>query len=83
MKPEDDREKPEASRIFARYPEFLDDQTTRHFVCDSLRLLVIGVRTPAELDHRVGLDIDVRRRGCHESAGTLSAIAEALPGLES
>ncbi|HUK15074.1 MAG TPA: flagellar motor stator protein MotA [Bryobacteraceae bacterium] len=78
---ESDVETPERSRIFARYPEFLNDATTRHFLCDSLRMLVIGVTTPPELDHLMDLDIDVQRRACHESAGALSALADALPGL--
>jgi chemotaxis protein MotA len=78
---EQDVENPDRSRIFSRYPEFLHDATARHFLCDSLRMLVIGVTTPAELDHLMDLDIDVQRRACHESAGSLSAIADALPGL--
>lgn len=78
---ESDVEQPEKSRIFSRYPDFLQDETTRDFVCDSVRMLVIGVTTPHELDHLMDLDIDVQRRGHHESAGALSAIADALPGL--
>ena len=81
LKLENDVENPEASRIFARYPEFLQDATARQFLCDSLRMLVIGVTTPAELDHLMDLDIDVQRRGYHESAGALGAVADALPGL--
>jgi chemotaxis protein MotA len=78
---ERDVESPRQSRIFSRYPEFLDDDTTRDFICDSLRMLVIGVTAPQELDRLMDLDIDVQRRGYHESAGGLSAIADALPGL--
>ena len=78
---ENDIEEPEKSRIFSRYPEFLRDQMIRDFICDSLRMMVIGVTTPPELDHLMDLDIDVQRRAHHESAGGLSAIADALPGL--
>ena len=78
---ESDVEQPEKSRIFSRYPEFLQDGTVRDFVCDSLRMLVIGVTTAFELDRLMDLDIDVQRRAEHESAGALSAIADALPGL--
>jgi len=81
MELERDVEDPDRSRIFSQYPEFLEDGTTRDFVCDSLRMLVVGVTTPQELDHLMDLDIDVQRRGYHESSGALSAIAEALPGL--
>jgi len=78
---EEDVESQEQSRIFSQYPEFLNDDTTRDFICDSLRMLVIGATTPNELDHMMDLDIDVQRRGYHESAGALSAVADALPGL--
>jgi chemotaxis protein MotA len=78
---ETDVEDPENSRIFSQYPEFLEDDTTRTFICDSLRMLVIGVTTPHELDHLMDLDIDVQRRDYHESAVALGGIADALPGL--
>jgi chemotaxis protein MotA len=78
---EQDVENPETSRIFSQYPEFLEDDTTRAFICDSLRMLVIGVTTPHELDRLMDLDIDVQRRDYHESAVALGGIADALPGL--
>ena len=53
----------------------------RDFLCDSLRMLVIGITNAAELDRLMDLDIEVQRRGDHEPAGALGAIAEALPGL--
>src|SRR5579872_7460190 len=40
---ESDAEDPQSSRIFANHPQFLRDTLTRDFVCDSLRMLVIGV----------------------------------------
>lgn len=39
---ESDVENPPQSRIFSRYPGFLQDEATRNFVRDSLRMLVIG-----------------------------------------
>ena len=78
---EDDVEDPAKSRIFSNYPEFLKDQTTRDFVCDSLRMLVIGVTTPHELDQLMDLDIEVQRQGRHEPVNGLSTVADALPGL--
>jgi chemotaxis protein MotA len=64
-----DVEEPEKSRIFSRDREFLHDQTVRPFICDSLRMLLIGVTTPPQPDHLTELDIDVQRRGPHESRG--------------
>jgi chemotaxis protein MotA len=81
MNLEDDIENPRESRIFSRYPDFLRDVGMRDFLCDSLRMLVIGITNAAELDRLMDLDIEVQRRGDHEPAGALGAIAEALPGL--
>ena len=74
-------EDPNSSSIFKHHPEFLADTLTRDFVCDSLRMLVIGITTPHELDQLMDLDIDIQRRGRHEPVGALNAIADALPGL--
>jgi len=78
---EQDVEDPEHSRIFSRYPEFLGDESAREFICDSLRMLVIGATTPLELDQLMDLDIEVQRRGRQEPVGALSALADSLPGL--
>jgi chemotaxis protein MotA len=78
---ENDVDSPEKSRIFARYPQFLRDRETREFICDSLRMMVIGATTPHELDQLMDLDIDVQRRGRHEPVAALHSVADALPGL--
>jgi chemotaxis protein MotA len=74
-------EEPEASAIFTNHPEFLADRPTRDFVCDTLRMLVIGVTSPHELDQLMDLDIEVQRRGRQHSSSALGAVADALPGL--
>jgi chemotaxis protein MotA len=78
---ERDIETPRTSAIFSRYPEFLRDPETRDFVCDSLRMMVIGVTTAQELDQLMDLDIDVQRRGRHEPVAALHTVADSLPGL--
>ena len=78
---EEDAEHPEHSRIFGNYPGFLRDGATRDFICDSLRMMVIGATTARELDHLMDMDIEVQRRSYHEPVGALSAMADALPGL--
>ena len=81
MQLENDVDDPDRSRIFSNHPDFLRDRGTREFICDSLRMLVIGVTTPHELDQLMDLDIEVQRRGRHDPVNALSAVAEALPGL--
>lgn len=81
MQLENDIDDPDSSRIFSNHPGFLRDPVTREFVCDSLRMLVIGVTSPQELDRLMDLDIEVQRRGRFEPVNALSSVAEALPGL--
>ncbi|MBS1857829.1 MAG: flagellar motor stator protein MotA [Acidobacteria bacterium] len=81
MQLEEDVDRPSDSRLFTNYPAFLADRQACNFVCDSLRMLVLGVTTPNELDQLLDLDIEVQRRGRHEPVGALSAVADALPGL--
>jgi chemotaxis protein MotA len=81
MQLEQDVEDPENSRIFQNHPGFLSDAITRDFVLDTLRMLVIGITTPLELDQLMDLDIDIQRRGRHEPVSALNALADALPGL--
>ena len=78
---EKDVEDPAGSRIFCNHPDFLADPPTRDFVCDSLRMLVIGVTTPSDLDQLMDLDIEVQRRGRQEPVAALHSVADALPGL--
>ncbi|HUK19283.1 MAG TPA: flagellar motor stator protein MotA [Bryobacteraceae bacterium] len=81
MNLEPDVEDPPKSRIFSKYPGFLQDEVARNFICDSLRMLVIGSTGANELDHLMALDIDVQQRGHREPVSALSAVADALPGL--
>lgn len=78
---EKDIDAPGKSPIFSRHPAFLADRATRDFVCDTLRMLVMGATTPRELDALMELDIDVQRRGRHEPVRALSTVAESLPGM--
>jgi chemotaxis protein MotA len=81
MEFENDVEDPDSSRLFANHPEFLQDAPTRDFVCDSLRMLVIGLTTPTALDQLMELDIEVQRKERQEPVDAMHAVADALPGL--
>src|ERR1039458_9918759 len=55
---ENDVEDPKNSRIFSNHPDFPKDAPTRAFLCGALRMLVVGVTTPGELDQLMDLDIE-------------------------
>jgi len=81
MEFENDVEDPTRSRIFTNHPDFLNDRITRDFLCDSLRMLVVGLTTPTDLDQLLELDIEAQRKGRMEPVNALHAVADALPGL--
>jgi chemotaxis protein MotA len=81
MEFENDVEDPTKSPLFSNHPEFLKDLPTRDFVCDSLRMLVVGLTTPSDLDQLMELDIEAQRRSQQEPVAALHAVADALPGL--
>jgi len=78
---ENDFDNPAKSRIFSHYPAFLADSATCDFVCDTLRLIVIGDTKPQELDRLMDLDMEVQRRGHQQPVAALAAVADCLPGL--
>ena len=78
---ENDFDDPSRSRIFTNYPAFLADRATCDFVCDSLRMIVIGETKPHELDRLMDLDMEVQRRSHQQPVAALSAVADSLPGL--
>ena len=78
---ERDFDNPAQSRIFSNYPAFLADRPTCDFVCDTLRMIVIGDTKPQELDRLMDLDMEVQRRGHRQPVAALEAVADCLPGL--
>jgi chemotaxis protein MotA len=78
---ENDVENPQKSKIFSNYPEFLADEPMRDFLCDSLRMLVVGLTTASDLDQLMDLDIEAQRKARQEPVMALHTVADALPGL--
>jgi chemotaxis protein MotA len=78
---EADIEKPEESEVFKKYPEFLKDHHTCHFVCDTMRMIVTGGVDPFDMDQMMELDMDVAHHGASQPIAALSTVADALPGL--
>jgi len=78
---ESDIEDPEKSTVFSKYPEFVKNHHLRDFVCDTMRMAIIGGATPFDLDQMMEIDMDVHHTGETEPATALSTMADALPGL--
>ena len=78
---ESDIEEPEKSTVFTKYPEFLKNHHVRDFVCDTMRMAIIGGATPFDLDQMMEIDMEVHHAGETLASSALSTMADALPGL--
>jgi chemotaxis protein MotA len=78
---ESDIEEPEKSTVFSKFPEFLKNHGVRDFVCDTMRMAIIGGASAFDLDQMMEIDMDVHHAGATESAAALSTMADSLPGM--
>ena len=56
---ENDVEAPMESKFFSNYPNFLKDHETRDFVCDTMRMAIMGGVEPFDVDQMIEADMDV------------------------
>ncbi len=78
---ENDIEEPEKSKFFAAFPHVAKDALTRNFVCDTMRMALMGGVEAFDVDQMMESDIDVHTHETEQSVGALSAVADSLPGL--
>jgi chemotaxis protein MotA len=76
-----DVENPRESAIFTNYPDFLNDHHACEFVCDTLRVAIIGGVEPFDMDQMMELDMEVHHHDAMEPVGALTTVADALPGF--
>ncbi len=78
---ESDIETPDKSKFFAAYPAFVKDHHLRDFVCDTMRMALMGGVDPFDVDQMIEADMDVHSHSAEESVNALSTVADSLPGL--
>jgi len=78
---EGDIEEPAKSPLFSKYPAFVKNSHICEFVCDTMRMAIIGGSTPFDLDQMMELDMEVHHAGEAQSAAALSTMADSLPGM--
>lgn len=74
-------EKPDASSIMSKYPKFLKNHHALDFLSDSIKVIMSGGLGPHDLEALLEQDIDVSHHELNRPAGTLTKVADALPGL--
>lgn len=73
-------EDPSSSPAFQAFPAFLKDHHSLHYVCDTLRMSLMG-GTPYDLDSLMEIDADSHHRESAEPVAALQSAADALPGM--
>ena len=72
---------PEASDLFSRFPLVSRDEKALAFICDYLRLMVIGDMTSYELENLMDIDLETQEHEKLAPSHALAKVADALPGF--
>ena len=78
---EADVDAPDGGQLFKKYPQIAADHHLRHFVTDSLRLMVGGNLDPHEFESLLDEELETFRQEIHEPAHAVQRMADALPGF--
>lgn len=76
-----DVEKPEESKLFQQYPDFLKNHHVQAFVCDTMRMAITGGVDPFDMDQMMEADMEVHHHDASQPVAALQTVADALPGL--
>jgi chemotaxis protein MotA len=74
-------EAPESSALFQKYPSVLRQRSAVTFLCDSLRLVLLGSIPPHDLDSTMDSEIEVHHEQESQPVSTLQKVSDALPGI--
>lgn len=74
-------EAPEKSSLFKRYPSVLAQHHAVEYLCDSLRLVLVGSVPPFDLETLMDNEIDVHHEESAGPVGALQKVGDALPGI--
>ncbi len=74
-------EGPEKSGVFKKYPSVSKDHHAVEFLCDGLRLVLVGSVPPHDLEALLDAEIDVHHEAEAKPVAALQKVADALPGI--
>ncbi len=72
---------PENSELFKAHPGILKDKYLTQFVCDYVRLIIIGNARSHEVEALMDQEIATIKKSRVKPASAISSVAEALPAL--
>ncbi|MBI5588691.1 MAG: flagellar motor stator protein MotA [Deltaproteobacteria bacterium] len=77
---ESDIENPHKSALFKGYPDILKNHHVVDFICDNLRVFVLGVN-PVEIEEMMDLEMDAHHQESSLAPSVITKIADSLPGF--
>lgn len=78
---EGDIEEPYNSPIFSNYLDLLKDKEIIEFICDYLRIMVVGNMAPHELESLMDQELDGHHQEKSLVPNAIQVVADALPGF--
>ena len=74
-------EKPKESALFKKFPDVLHQHHAVEFLCDSMRLVLVGSVPAHDLESLMDSEIDIHHENESKTAGVLQKVADAFPGI--
>lgn len=74
-------EKPKESPVFSAHPKFLARHGAPEFLCDSLKVMIMGGVTAYDFENLMDQDLDVHHQMALQPSAALTKTGDALPGL--
>ena len=74
-------EKPEESALFANFPTFLANHHAVEFLCDYLRLVTLGAKSPYDIEAIMERDLDIHHQEQHAIVSTMQVFADGAPAM--
>jgi chemotaxis protein MotA len=74
-------ENPHDSDLFKKFPNLYSDHHALEFLCDYLRMMILGSENPFEMEALMEEEIETRHAEEMQIAGAIQAMADATPAL--
>jgi len=74
-------EKPTESAIFTRYPRVLSDSFSTNLICDTLRMLTMGVENSHQIEDLIEKQLEKHHHEATAVGVSLQTVADGLPAL--
>lgn len=74
-------ETPHDSEIFKNYPGFLRNHHAVDFLCDTLKLVMMGGTSVYDLSDMMDMDMEAQHQEAMKIPGILSSVGDSMPGF--